>query len=82
MTRAEQTAKLTLKLAAKQNVYATKYLHGLGNGGAALPHGAGIAADAAYAVLPAFAVLAVALAFVDELPEFGAPLLILDLDGG
>ncbi len=71
--------KPTLKLAAQQNVDAAKHLHGLGDGGAALAHGAAIAADAADAVLPALAVLAVALALVDELAEFGAPLVVLDL---
>jgi hypothetical protein len=75
----ERCGTLTLKLAAQQNVYPAKHVHGLSDGGAATPHGAAIAADAADAVLPALAVFATAFALVDELAELRAPLLVLDL---
>jgi hypothetical protein len=71
----------TLKLATQQNIDPPKHLHGFGDGGAALAHGAAIAADPPYAVLPALAVLAVALALVDQLAELGAALVVLDLGG-
>jgi hypothetical protein len=55
---------------------------GLGNGSAALAHDAAIAADAANPVLPALAVLAAALALIDEFSELGAAVLMLDLGRG
>lgn len=72
-------AQLTFKLAAQQDVYPAKDMHRLGDSSAALAHSPAIAANSAYAVLPAFTVLAIALALVDELAELGAALVILDL---
>jgi hypothetical protein len=69
----------TFKLAAQQDIYAAKYLDGLGDGGATLTHGAAITAYASYPVFPALPVPPAALALVDELSEFGTPFFVLYL---
>ena len=57
-------------------------MDGFGNGGAALAHNAAVAANPAYSILPALPILPVAFAFVYQLAELGATVVVLDLVGG
>lgn len=57
-----------------------KQLDGLGNSCTTLAHGATIAPYAPDAIFPAFSVLAIALALVDELSKLGTSIFILDFE--
>ena len=56
-------------------------MDGLGDGGGAVGGDAGVAADAADAVLPGVAVRAVGLALGDEVAELGGAVVVVDLVG-
>ena len=55
-------------------------MHRFGYRGAALAHDTPIAPDAPNSILPPLAVLATALALVDELAELGAAAIVLHLE--
>lgn len=69
---------LTFRLAAEQDINSTENLHRFVNSCAAATDGAAIAADRTDAVLPALAVFSSALAFANELAEFGASVVVFD----
>jgi hypothetical protein len=70
---------LTFRLAAQKNINPPKHLHRLGHSSTALPHNPSIAPNSAYSILPPLTVFPAALALVDQLPELGAPVVVLDL---